>query len=162
MTTTFDTRAGTRGASTRFPRAFRWLDRQMSRPAARQLFTMVGMGQTLVLTTVGRRSGVERSVRLCCFPSEGGGWLVVAAAGGTASNPAWYHNVAAHPDDLWIEVDGRRVAVTAEQLHGQQREAAWRQVTATSRQFAGFQRKTDRELPVIRLLPRPAPGTTQD
>ena len=90
----------------------------------RKLFTSLGLGQTLVLTTVGRRSGAERSVRLCYFPADEGGWLVVAAAGGTASNPAWYHNVAARPDDLWVEVEGRRFAVTAEQLHGEQRETA--------------------------------------
>lgn len=85
-----------------------------------------------------------------------------AAAGGTASNPAWYHNVAARSDDLWVEVEGRRFAVTAEQLHGEQREAAWRQVTATSRQLAGFQRKTGRQLPVIRLIPRSSDAKQQD
>jgi F420H(2)-dependent quinone reductase len=46
------------------------------------------------------------------------------------------------------------VAVTAEQLHGAEREEAWQQVTAAAPRFAGYQTKTDRELPVIRLVPR--------
>ena len=44
--------------------------------------------------------------------------------------------------------------MTAEQIHGAEREQAWQQITATSPQFARFQEKTDRELPVIRLMPR--------
>jgi hypothetical protein len=49
---------------------------------------------------------------------------------------------------------GRRESVVAEQLHGAQREAAWRRITAASQRFADYQSKTDRELPVIRLTPR--------
>jgi deazaflavin-dependent oxidoreductase (nitroreductase family) len=79
----------------------------------------------------------------------------VAATAGAASNPAWYHNIAAHPDRVRIEVDGRGIAVTAEQLHGAERARAWQQIAAAAPRFAQYQRKTDRELPVIRLVPRP-------
>jgi len=79
-------------------------------------------------------------------------WLVVASAGGAAHHPAWYHNIAAHPDNVQIEVDGRRIHVTAEQLHGAERAEAWRQIAAASPRFAQYQDKTDRELPVIRLV----------
>jgi deazaflavin-dependent oxidoreductase (nitroreductase family) len=78
-------------------------------------------------------------------------------AGGTAVNPAWYYNMAAHPDKVQIEVDGRKVAVAAGQLYGAERAEAWQQITATSLQFARFQQKTDRKLPVIHLTPDPAP-----
>lgn len=44
----------------------------------------------------------------------------------------------------------------AEQLHGAERAQAWRQIAATTPRFAQYQDKTDRELPVIRLVPRPA------
>jgi hypothetical protein len=53
-----------------------------------------------------------------------------------------------------IEVNGRTIRVTAEQLHGAQHAEAWRQIAAAAPRFAHYQRKTDRELPVIRLLPR--------
>ena len=78
----------------------------------------------------------------------------MASAAGAARNPAWYYNLAAHPDQVWIETAGRKVAVIAEQLHGAAREEAWRQITAAAPRFATYQQKTDRELPVIRLVLR--------
>jgi hypothetical protein len=55
---------------------------------------------------------------------------------------------------------GRKVAVTAEQLHGAERNQAWQQITAAAPRFAKYQQKTDRELPVIRLIPRPGTSTS--
>jgi len=45
----------------------------------------------------------------------------VASAAGAARNPAWYYNLAAHPDQVWIETAGRKAA---EQLHGAERDEA--------------------------------------
>ena len=105
----------------------------------------------LILTTVGARSGAERASPVGWWPGPNGSRLIVAAANGAACNPAWYHNIAAHPDQVQIEVDGRRIRVTAEQLHGAERAEAWRQIAAATPRFAQYQRKTDRELPIIRL-----------
>ena len=107
-----------------------------------------------MLTTVGHKSGAVRTTPVCYFAAEDGSWLIVAAAGGTAVNPAWYYNVAARPDQVRIEIGGREIPVTAEQLHGAERGAAWQRITAAAPRFAWFQRKTDRELPVIRLRAR--------
>ena len=71
-------------------------------------------------------------------------------------NPAWYYNIAANPDRVRIEFAGQRIEVTPEQLHGDEREAAWRQVTTTASGFARYERITDRQIPVIRLTPRPS------
>jgi F420H(2)-dependent quinone reductase len=60
----------------------------------------------------------------------------------------------AHPDQVQVDIDGGKVAVTPEQLHGAERDQAWRQITAAAPRFADYQDKTDRELPVIRLVPR--------
>ena len=81
---------------------------------------------------------------------------IVASKGGAPENPAWYYNLAAHPEQVSIEFSGRTEAVIAEQLHGPERESAWRQITAASQRFADYQDKTDRELPVIRLRARQA------
>jgi deazaflavin-dependent oxidoreductase (nitroreductase family) len=116
----------------------------------------------LVLTTIDRKSGTERTTQVCGFPGKDGNWLIVAAAGGTAVNPAWYYNIAAHPAKVQIEIDGRTGAVTAEQLHGAERAEAWLQITTAARRFAHFQQKTDRELPVIRLMPRSGSAAPQD
>ena len=108
---------------------------------------------SLVLTTVGSKSGLERKTPLAYFPDENA-WLIVASFAGAAKNPSWYYNLAAHPDKVSIEFGGRREAVVAEQLHGTERESAWRRITAASQRFAEYQSKTDRELPVIRLTKR--------
>jgi deazaflavin-dependent oxidoreductase (nitroreductase family) len=149
----FDTPAGTRGG--RQPRTGLLL-RLVNKNAAgrfRRTGKMLGFNG-LILTTIGARSGVERTSPVGWWPGPDGSWLIVAAAAGGARNPAWYHNIAAHPDKVQIEVEGRRIRVTAEQLHGEERAEAWRQIAAATPRFANYQNKTDRELPVIRLAPR--------
>jgi deazaflavin-dependent oxidoreductase (nitroreductase family) len=150
----FDGRPGTRGARQPRGRVLRWVNSMMARRVRRRgEVTMMGFN-VLVLTTVGRRSGVERTNPVGWFPGRDGSWLIVASANGAADNPAWYYNLAAHPDQVRVEVGGRTVAVTAEQLHGPEREQAWREITTASPRFAEYQRKTDREIPVIRLVSR--------
>jgi deazaflavin-dependent oxidoreductase (nitroreductase family) len=112
-------------------------------------------GEMLVLTTVGRKSGAARETPVRSFPGGDGTWLVVASANGAAGNPAWYYNLAANPD-VTIEIGGRKVPVTAAQLSGAERDQAWQKISEAAPRFAGYQRKTDREMPVIRLTERAA------
>jgi deazaflavin-dependent oxidoreductase (nitroreductase family) len=151
----FDTPSGTRGA--RQPRAgmmLRWVN-AMAAGRIRRTGKMMGLGfNALILTTVGARTGAERVHPVGWFPGRDDSWLIVASAAGAARNPAWYHNIAAHPDQVKIELKGRTVPVTAEQLHGAERDGAWQQITAAVPRFTAYQGKTDRELPVIRLTPR--------
>ena len=149
----FDTSAGTHGG--RQPRAGLLL-RLINNNATsrfRRTGKMLGFNG-LILTTVGARSGAERTSPVGWWPGPDGSWLIVAAANGAARNPAWYHNIAAHPDKVQIEVGGRTIGVTAKQLHGTERSQAWQQIAAATPRFAQYQHKTDRELPVIRLVPR--------
>ena len=152
---TFDTPNGTKGA--RQPsagRLMKWLNAFASNRIRKSGKFMGGMN-ALVLTTVGRKSGTERSTPVGYFPGNDGSWLIVASAAGAPKNPAWYYNIGAHPDNVRIELAGRKVDVTAEQLHGTERQEAWRQITSAASRFAQYQEKTDRELPIIRLVPRP-------
>ncbi|SDU36586.1 nitroreductase family deazaflavin-dependent oxidoreductase [Gordonia westfalica] len=112
-----------------------------------------GGSNALVLHTTGAKSGKERSNPLAWFPGPDGSWLIVASANGAVNNPGWYHNLKANPDEARIEVDGKTVEVRAQQLHGDERAAAWKQISENER-FAGYQEKTDRELPIIKLTPR--------
>jgi deazaflavin-dependent oxidoreductase (nitroreductase family) len=110
------------------------------------------MGMDLLyLTTVGAKTGEKRLSPVARFPDGADAWIVVASNNGSSRNPSWYHNLMAHPDQVWIEVAGRSVPATAEKLEGPGREAAWQRVIASQPRFAGYQRKTDRTLPVIRL-----------
>jgi deazaflavin-dependent oxidoreductase (nitroreductase family) len=146
----FDTPAGKRGA--RQPRAglLMRLVNQMAAGRIRRSGKMMGFN-ALILTTIGAKTGAERTNPVGWFPSADGSRLIVASAAGGPRNPAWYYNIAAHPDKVRIEVERRTIGVTAEQLHGQEREEAWQQITAAAPRFAGYQEKTDRQLPVIRL-----------
>lgn len=112
---------------------------------------LLGGTNGLILTTVGRKSGTPRSTPVNWFPGPEGSWLIVASAAGAPKNPAWYHNIAAHPDRVQIELAGRTVSVRAEQLHGDERDRAWRAIAQSSSRFAKYAQQTDRELPVIRL-----------
>jgi deazaflavin-dependent oxidoreductase (nitroreductase family) len=110
------------------------------------------MGMDLLyLTTVGAKSGQKRQSTVTRFPDGDGAWLVVASAGGSAQNPAWYHNIAAHPDQVWIEFGGQQMPVTAEQLEGDARAQAWQRITTAQPRYAGYEQKTDRTIPIIRL-----------
>ncbi|MBK8469511.1 MAG: nitroreductase family deazaflavin-dependent oxidoreductase [Actinomycetales bacterium] len=147
----FNTTNGTRGGRQPQGAFLKWTNTLMSRRIARKGKAPGMRFDALVLVTLGAKTGEERRIPLACFPGEDGSWLVVAAAAGAPRNPAWYYNLAAHPDRVSIEVPGGSVAVTAEQLHGAEREKAWSQIVAASAQFAKYQEKTDRQLPVIRL-----------
>jgi deazaflavin-dependent oxidoreductase (nitroreductase family) len=107
----------------------------------------------LYLTTVGARSGKQRTTPVARFDDGRGGWVVVASASGSQEHPAWYHNIAAHPDDVHVEVSGTRHHVSVDQLEGDEREAAWQVVVTSAPRFAGYREKTDRTLPVLRLRP---------
>jgi deazaflavin-dependent oxidoreductase (nitroreductase family) len=116
------------------------------------------MGMDLLyLTTVGAKSGQKRVSPVARFADGDDAWLVVASNGGSARHPSWYHNLMAHPDQVWVEVAGRSVQATVEKLDGPRREAAWQRITESQPRFAEYQRKTSRSLPVIRLSAAPAP-----
>ena len=150
----FDTIAGTRGGRQPAGPLARFGNKMMSgRIRRKKDGTFMGFN-ALVLTTVGRKSGLRRTNPVGWFPGPDGSWLIVASAAGAVGNPAWYYNIAAHPDKVRIETAGRTIAVTAEQLHGAARDEAWKQITTSAERFAQYQRKTDRELPIIRLKPR--------
>ncbi|MHB8395059.1 MAG: nitroreductase/quinone reductase family protein [Candidatus Dormibacteria bacterium] len=112
----------------------------------------------IVLTTIGARSGQRRTVPLGGFPDGLDAWLVVASAGGGARHPAWFLNMAKHPDQVWIEVGSRKLRVAGQSLHGQEREAALARIAEISPRYGHYQTKTDREIPIVRLRPA-APGT---
>jgi deazaflavin-dependent oxidoreductase (nitroreductase family) len=114
---------------------------------------MMGM-DVLVLHTVGRRSGAARETPLAWFP-DGDARLVVASGGG-ARNPDWYGNLTAHPERVAIGLPGGEdpVPVTPHTLEGADREQAWERIATAQPRIAKYQRKSDRQYPVVRLTPR--------
>ena len=107
----------------------------------------------LILTTVGAKSGKERETVLGGFPDGDNAWLIIASKGGSATNPAWFHNIAANPDKVWVQVGNRKFKVNCQSLTGKERDDAYARVVSVSKQYAGYPKKTDREIPVLRLTP---------
>ena len=145
---------GTRGVP--FPRLPSWLATFFSR---RQLasFRKRGGGRTqggqhtLMLETVGAKTGKPRIAMLGYVEESPTSWLVVASLAGAARHPAWLHNLANQPDATVELGDGRRIAVRAETLDGPELVTAWQRIGAEAPEYVKYGSKTDREIPVIRL-----------
>jgi deazaflavin-dependent oxidoreductase (nitroreductase family) len=152
---TFDARPGTRGAWQPSSRVLIWINGFVARRVRKGRKNPPGFDfDLLLLTTTGRKSGRERTTPLGWVSDGNGGWLIAASANGAASIPAWYYNLAAAPDKARIEIKGAAIPVSAEQLHGTEREAAWQTLATAIPRFGKYPQKTDREIPVIRLTPR--------
>jgi len=108
---------------------------------------------TVLLTTVGARSGSERTHVLGGFADGDEAWLVMASKGGAPTHPAWFINLAKSPDKIWLEVGNRRLRVVAKLLKGKEREDALARIAAVAPRYGVYQKKTDREIPIIRLTP---------
>src|SRR5437773_3282073 len=108
----------------------------------------------LVLTTVGAKSGQERSTVLGGFPDGDNAWLIIASKGGSATHPGWFHNIAHNPEKVWAQVGNRKFKARCESLTGKAREDAYERVATEAKQYASYPKKTDREIPVLRSTPQ--------
>lgn len=113
-----------------------------------------GAGMPMVaLTTTGRKSGQRRTVMLSSPLVEGDTVVLVASRGGDDRHPDWFHNLAADPA-VQIEMEGRTRPMTARVADGAEREDLWTRLSTAHDNYAGYQRKTDRQIPVVVLEPR--------
>jgi deazaflavin-dependent oxidoreductase (nitroreductase family) len=144
--------AGTRGAKTPPKALLKALLPLMQRIHRRKGDTFRG-SPLLYLTTVGAKSGQERTHPLARFDDGRGGWWVCASFGGAQQHPAWYLNIVAHPDQVKAEVNGKNQRVQVEQLDGADYDEAWASIVSQAKNFAGYRKNTDRVLPVLRLTP---------
>jgi len=111
--------------------------------------TLAGL-PVLLLTTRGRKSGARRTVPVVLFV-DGGQTHVIASMGGQPQHPAWFFNLAADPN-VEVQVGADHYRARAEVLPPDQREAIWPKITAAMPNFAQYQKKTTRVIPVVRLL----------
>jgi deazaflavin-dependent oxidoreductase (nitroreductase family) len=109
----------------------------------------------LELTTVGRKSGRPRSVILTSPIQEGATLVVVASRGGDDNHPAWFLNLRANPQ-VEVAYQGKAVRpMRARVATSEERERLWPLITADHTNYAGYQTKTDREIPLV-LLEEPS------
>lgn len=112
----------------------------------------------LVLTVAGRRTGLLRSTPLLCVPREGG-WLVAGSYFGGPDMPAWVENLRV-AGEAEVTVGGERTAVTARELGGEDRARAWDALLGTWSNFARYEQRSDRTIPVFELRPADAEVST--
>ncbi|GGM17289.1 nitroreductase family deazaflavin-dependent oxidoreductase [Micromonospora yangpuensis] len=105
----------------------------------------------LLLHTVGARSGQLR-VNPMMYQQLEGGYAVFASKAGAPTNPDWYHNLLAHPQ-VRAEVGTETVDLVARVAAGDERERIWSAQKAAYPGFADYERKTDRQIPVVVLEP---------
>lgn len=105
------------------------------------------------LTTMGRRSGQARSTMLTSPYQEGSMIVIVASRGGDDHHPSWYLNLRDQPE-VTVSVGGKPAQrMRAEIADPAERARLWPIITADHRNYAGYQRKTQREIPLVLLRP---------
>ena len=111
-----------------------------------------GMAPTLLLDHVGARSGKRRTSPLV-YARDGENVILVASKGGYPKNPAWFHNLVANPDTT-IQIGSRRQAVHARVATAGECERMWPLVVSVYGGYEDYQRRTEREIPLVVLEPR--------
>jgi deazaflavin-dependent oxidoreductase (nitroreductase family) len=107
----------------------------------------------LELTTTGRKSGRRHAVMLTSPIRDGDALVVVASRGGDDRSPAWYLNLVANPE-VDVAVQGKPpVPMLARVATADQRARLWPLVTADHRNYADYQKRTEREIPLVLLRP---------
>jgi deazaflavin-dependent oxidoreductase (nitroreductase family) len=105
----------------------------------------------ILLTTVGAKTGKIRKTPLMRV-EHGGEYAVVASLGGAPKNPVWYHNIKAHPrvelQDGIVNKD-----YEAREVFDDEKAAWWERAVAAWPDYANYQTKTDRQIPVFVLTP---------
>jgi deazaflavin-dependent oxidoreductase (nitroreductase family) len=107
----------------------------------------------LELTTIGRKSGQPRSVLLTSPLQKGDTLVIVASRGGDDTHPAWFLNLRDNPEVQVSLRGGPKVAMLARIADADERARLWPEVTADHDNYAGYQSKTSREIPLVLLEP---------
>src|SRR3954465_10672516 len=106
----------------------------------------------ILLTTIGAKTGKIRKTPLMRVEHDGE-YAVVASLGGAPKHPVWYFNITAHPE---VELQDGTVTkeYTSREVFGEEKAVWWERAVATWPDYAEYQKKTDRQIPVFVLTPK--------
>ena len=107
----------------------------------------------LELTTIGRKSGQPRTVILTSPLQLDDTIVVVASRGGDDTHPAWFLNLSDNPDVEVVFKGAAKRAYRARVASPEERAELWPKVTSDHSNYAGYQKKTEREIPLVLLEP---------
>ena len=127
-----------------------WTDKTLQR-ATRGRVTILDVAglPNLMLTVAGRKSGIPRTTPLLCVP-HAGGWLVAGSYFGGPDMPLWVNNLRA-ASTATIRYNAREHLVTAREVEGEERDRMWQVMLATWPNFAKYEERTTRVIPVFYL-----------
>jgi deazaflavin-dependent oxidoreductase (nitroreductase family) len=114
----------------------------------------IGDMPVIELTTIGRRSGQARATMLTSPLRRGDAYVVVASRGGDDRHPDWFLNLRDNPN-VEVVVEGRpRTPMRARVATAEERASMWPIITKKYANYAGYQTKTQREIPLVLIEPR--------
>lgn len=111
-----------------------------------------GLPPMLLLEHLGAKSGTRRTSPLA-YVADGRDVVLVASKGGYERHPAWYHNLRAHPD-VTVQIGPERRPVRAREAEANERERLWPMAVRTWPGYSDYQRRTERQIPLMILEPR--------
>lgn len=120
--------------------------------------TMMRGMPVVVLTTRGAKSGLVRKTPLMRVEHDGA-YAVVASKGGAPEHPVWYANLLADPH-VELQDGPVRQDMTAREVTGEEKAVWWERAVAAFPQYADYQRRTDRAIPLLVVEPIGAAGTS--
>lgn len=106
---------------------------------------------SLLLTTTGRKSG-DKYIFPLFYGEDNGRYFVVASKGGAPEHPGWYRNMQANPE-VEVQVGTKKIRARARTVTGEERARLWEKSLKFWPPYADYQRKTQREIPVVMLDP---------
>ena len=111
-----------------------------------------GKAPVLLLTTTGRKSGKKRTTPLL-YVEDAGAYFVVASSAGSPKHPAWYLNLVAHPETE-LQIRNRKLSTSAETSATDEKERLWVRFQKMYPDYDTYQKRTERDIPVVKLTPR--------
>jgi deazaflavin-dependent oxidoreductase (nitroreductase family) len=110
----------------------------------------------LTLTTTGRKSGQPRTVHLI-YIRDGPAYVLTASNGGRPRNPGWFYNLRNNPQ-VTIRVHGTQLPAVAEVAGPEQRQQLWARLLEIAPFYAGYEKRTQRQIPMVLVRPTDAAG----
>jgi deazaflavin-dependent oxidoreductase (nitroreductase family) len=123
-----------------------------------KLFGRMGKSPILLLNTVGRKTGRKRTSPLL-YVMDGENFVIIASKGGAPTHPAWYLNLMANPEAT-VEIGDREVHVEAEVADPEEKARLWQKMVEMYPTYDDYQKKTEREIPLLVLRPVEGGGAT--
>ncbi len=120
-----------------------------------RLLNKFGSMPVVELHTTGRTSGKRRTTMLTAPVQDGDSYVLVASKGGDDRDPDWYRNLVADPD-IELTVGGETLEMTARVASSEEKAELWPRIVEAYKGYAGYQQKTDRDIPVVVCEPRTA------